>query len=446
MGFVCVAILFYIVYLGKMVRGKWLNLLSIFSGIYAILTFFPTLCLFGLYKASIKTYCVVGLGVISFMLGYLLIIALYKKNSSMSDSLKAVNKYYNNTRVQKSYEIRMLIVKVALIIIVIFTLYRFYQALRLLRGGITFNRLRALYFNDEDYGRSRLQVYFFAPLLRVLTFISIIMYFDDKTRIPYKRKLRLLIIVFACIVLLMITNGGRSALLYALLALLFYYYKSRKNNLVIENWQLTKFQKRIIRAVVLLTLLGILVMTFNRARSGDSYLKILIRTIYMYSSGWLPNLSIRLDMLEDTDFTNGFAFIMGFIKLPAAFLHRILKISSSNSYRMAEGITSSLQVRKYISDTSTFNAYVSLFYYFFRDFGFFGVALESAIFGGFCASKEVKFEKRGTIYDSFMYLFAFYLIVSSMVRWQLVHPISAMMVYYIPAFFKRVKAIKEHQY
>ena len=84
-------------------------------------------------------------------------------------------------------------------------------------------------------------------------------------------------------------------------------------------------------------------------------------------------------------------------------------------------------------------AHMRLFYYFYHDFGYIGVMIGSLMFGCACGIIESEYEQNPTKKNKFIFLYAFYVIVSSMVRWGLVHPTTGMIVYYIPFFFNNVK-------
>lgn len=453
MVWICAVVYVILFIFGKAISGRWLNLLSIFCGFYAVTIIFANLCLFGIYQASDKTCGVMIVGGIFFAIGYTLVSAsLQFRRSRIVLYTGTINEgstieYNREFAGAKSVRNKFLII--ALLVVLAYALYRLYVLLTLLRSGYTYAKIRTIYFNSQlmleegsasKYARNKLDVYLVQPLLLALIILSSINFFYNET-LGFTRKgsSSFLILTFASAGLLAVSNGGREIIFYFILVFAFCYAAFRRKRGISQKNKFTQRQKRMLRAIVIVAVLAMIVMTFSRSKTGENSLVSLLRTVYIYFTGYLPNLSVRLRDFDSADYTHGYAFILGLIKLPAAIVHRVFDIPATHAYSVAESITSNLQYRVDIGGGRSFNAYVSPFFYFFHDYGYLSLIIESAVFGGICGKCEKDYESKSTVYSMFMYLFCFFLIISSMVRWEIVHPKTAMLLYYIPLIFNKYK-------
>jgi len=433
---------------GKAIFHKWANLLSVFTGFYGIIITLANFRLNGIYGASDEACYILLIGMVSFFIAYILVVGLYQHKDKRNRLF-----YHHNIDMldglDSRYEIRKPILYLLLIFVLIYALWRFSTLLLLLRSGYSYIQIRTIYFNSQNmfdssvasrYGRNRLDVYLFQPALLLLMIMSCVVFFTKIFSYTQKQKIRFTLLVFLCTALTAASNGGREIIFYFILMFAFAYFALRKSTRARgEKFNLTKKQKRYIRVALIVALVAMVVMTFRRSTTGESTLHSLLNTVYLYFSGWLPHFSLRLNALKQTDYTLGYAFIMGLIKLPAAVLHRLLGVPVSNAFSVAEALTSNLQNRVDIGGGYTFNAFVSPFYYFFADYGYVSLIIEAFLFGVICAISERNFKRQSSYLRMIIYLFCFFLCISSMVRWEMIHPKTAMMLYLIPLLVKKRK-------
>jgi len=202
---------------------------------------------------------------------------------------------------------------------------------------------------------------------------------------------------------------------------------------------LTKKQKRMIIIGVITAIAAMTILTFLRSKTGEKSISYMLYTIYIYFCGYVPNFSIRLNEITSSDYTHGYVFLFGLLKPVIKVIYGVLDIPLSNHFVLADSVTTSLQTRVDIGGGINFNAYVSPFYYFFLDLGFVSLIVETFIFGVVSAMIENRFSQKPTYINAFLYIFIFYLIISSIVRWEMVHPKSAMVLYYMFLIFRQVK-------
>ncbi len=304
-------------------------------------------------------------------------------------------------------------------------------------SGISYQTIRSLYFNDNDIGINRFDLFVYLPLLQASVLLSSVVFFGSVEESSNVGKKRVLLVTLFCVILSMFTNGGRETILYT--AILYLYTYTVCNDNVkgrLGAWLDKKHHRKILRRFILIAVAGLILMTLLRSTTGESSLSFVLRKTYYYFAGWLPNFSEHLSRVNNDQYTHGFAFVLGILRLPAAILHR-LGWPETLSYTLAEKITSSLQERINIGGWHFFNAFTGVFYYFYRDFGYVSVVLESIIFGVACAVAEMRFRRQKNAKTLFWLLFMVFLIISSMVRWELVHVKTAMILYYAPFFFEK---------
>lgn len=428
MAWICLALFGGFAISGRVIMKRYGNILTVFSAFYFTIIALGSMRLYGIMPASEQTYTVLIAGIISFSVGYLAIIALYQfRGVSIPKKAKDGGTY--------DYVLREKAIYVILLIVILYTVYRFVRIIGALRSGISFQVLRSLYFS-ENGGVNRFDHFVYLPLLQTQIILACIIFFSNKTNFSYSQKRRILIVTLACVVLAMFSNGGRETLFYTGLIVIYSYFLNNNHiKTSIAEWRQRIKEKKLMKYIIAIVVVGMILMTVLRSTTGESSLSYVFRKAYLYFSGWLPNFSERLAQIKSNDYTYGFSFILGVLRLPAAVIHRFLP--ESYAYSVAEKITSDLQEMVYIGGGRNFNAYVSLFYYFYRDFGFYSVVIESLIFGAVCANIEAKYLLRNNTKTLFWLLFVFFLIISSMIRWEMIHAKTAMILYYAPFCFKK---------
>lgn len=448
-SFLCAFLFLSIAVAGRIICGKWTNLLTIFSGFYGATIFFASFQGYGIWLANHATLSVMMLGIVAYAVGYFGVLAWHQGGTETVnfDQKAALPAFLIPS---SSRSVRKKLAILFLILVMGYALYRFYILITLLRSGYSYQMVRTIYFSadyffdDETaskFGRNPLDIYFMQPMLIAVYFLACINLFSNVMGFSSKNKLIYWVVSFLSVGITAISNGGRELIFYSVLVLGFCFLSIRSNKKLIRLPLLNKKQvKWIIRfgiiAVVALVLVSVFRNQTKKASMSDEDNFGFLRTVYLYFTGYLPHFSVRMEALNENEHTHGFAFLLGLIKFPMAIIRRIIPFDTPESYALAESVTTRLQQRVNIGGGSKFNAYTSLFYYFYLDFGYLSVLLESLIFGAVCSKCEVNYQKKKTVYHCFCYLFCFYLIITSMVRWEMVHPKTAMILYFIPVIFK----------
>ena len=440
MTWLCCFIFAIAALLGKVISGKWINILTLFAGFYAITVFFAGFNFFEMKDGTIKSCMVMIVGIVFFTLGYIFSREMLQQNKSTevlrNRQLTVINGNENG------YIIRQSVFYVILLFVSAYTLYRAYLTFQLLNNGWSYIQIRTIFFSADEmgasmsqYGRSTLGLYLHLPLLYSLIILAILAIFKD---IGIKNRKAFLYIVFANIAFYAFSNGGREVILYTMILVVICFFKFKRKSLK-KNIFITRLFKRNNTIVLVGVLACVLIYLLSSGRSQikESAAGYALRSVYVYICGYFPHLGIRLENASPDTFTYGHSFLLGLVKPFAAIFREIFDLNFSEAYVRADTMTTMLQNRVHIGEGMMMNAYVSPFYYFYIDFGFPSVIVESSLYGFFCGYAEKSCQIRPNIRNLFIYLFVCLGVVSSVVRWVFVHPSMAMIIYFIPFLFKK---------
>ncbi len=447
MTWLCCFIFAISAFLGKIISGKWINILTLFAGFYTVTIFFAGFNFFGMKDGTARSCMVMIVGIIFFTLGYILITVTlkYGKGSKARQITTSLEK--KNT----DYVIRKTAFYIILIFVSAYTLYRAYLTIQLLNNGWSYIQIRTIFFSADEmstdmskYGRSTLGLYLHLPLLYSLIILATIAIFKD---IGIKKRKTFIYIVLANIALYAFSNGGREVVVYAMALTIISFFtlrkkQIRKNRVSFFKIRLSKNKFYLFAAGVLACVL-VYLLSSGRSQVGEAAGGYALRSVYIYFCGYFPHLGVRLENISPEDFTYGNSFLLGLIKPFVAILRDILYMPLPDAYARADTMTSMLQNRVDIGGGMAMNAYVSPFYYFYIDFGFYSVIYESLLYGFFCGYVETNYKTRPNTLNLFIYYFALLGVLSSVVRWIFVHPSMAMIVYFIPLIFMKKKNINQ---
>ena len=138
--------------------------------------------------------------------------------------------------------------------------------------------------------------------------------------------------------------------------------------------------------VVLIILLCVIIYRITLMRNVEADV---FTNMYAYIAGCMPLLTLHLNDAISSLRTYGAMSLNGFL-YPIFFVFNYLHI--------------------------TMNAYVTLFYYFYIDFGYFGIALGSFVFGFLCMKSYKSWKRNGNVRSLVTYLILIQFIVFSVAR------------------------------
>ena len=290
MNWICSILILLIAVCGRAIKGRWSNLLTVFAGFYGITFFLANLRLNGTNAASDHASMVILIGVFSFFVAYLIVISIYQRNSKYTYGRYKLIKQ-SEACIDSAYTINKGVLKVAIIIVSAYTLFRLYILFSLLRAGYTYSMIRTIYFNNDllfdadvaaRYGRNQLDIYVIQPVLLAIIIIACICFFTDALHLSRRKKIGIIALAFLLATITGISNGGREIIFYFVLLFIFCYLIFQKKGVFSrKDLSFSKSQKRIIRWVVFFAVIIVVVMTFSRKEAEKNPIVEMLQNIYL---------------------------------------------------------------------------------------------------------------------------------------------------------------------
>ena len=237
--------------------------------------------------------------------------------------------------------------------------------------------------------------------------------------------------------------GKRIILMYLILCLYLSYSLNRKKNKAspYSNHKMSKKKKIILALLISVPILALVFVALFVTAARDGGID-LFKSIYYYLCGCIPNMEINLSKFNYDYYTYGLTFISGLIRPFITLFSRSTNVPLSDIFKASDAFLFDASSTNIIAPGVSYNAFVTMFYFFYRDFGFFGVIFESFILGLALSFLYKKIIFNGGKKD--YRLLAIYLVTMiglsmSFVRWQIVSVGFAITYYYAFFVFKKSK-------
>ena len=400
------------------------NPIVLFFGLWGIITLLSSLHLFGLKEASNKAYIIILVGLLGFLSGFLLIQLLCKKTN-----IKRFSLISNNV-----YEINYNVMYVLLLISIIYTSFRVYRTFSLLAEGYGLFKVRLLSF--EPINRSLiglLDYYFRSYFIKGIVYICVIVAAVDY--FAGKKDKKLLIMTLILVLLSSISSGGRLTMYNFIIVFLFALIIFRKNS------QIQRKYIYIISVVFLSLIISMYVISIVRKKDFD-----LFRTLYVYFASCIPFMEYHVDIVSKTgEYVYGMGFFSGIIKPILLFLSKVGILDRPDKFNLFNELIADLQNVINLGDVR-YNAFVTLFYYFYFDFGHLGVLLGSLMYGAMSGFSYLSVKKKLNYLNVAIYLLIVQGMFTSMIRWAFSVPAYVFAFGYLLFAFKKTKHRNQLEY
>lgn len=450
MEIICIIACLGIMLVGKLLTKRWVNLLSIFSGIYLFISFFSCLRLFGLYESSYKVYLIILLGVCSFGVGYIIHSLVWQERNKI---LKGrIRRPLDRSR----YILREGFLKIGCAILIIFTAKLILEFVTLIKSGYTFYMIRNIYFGQSEIesslSKTGIDTYIYLPIMYTFLHIASIGLF---VKIVNKNQKIYEGIIFGTSLIYCICTGGRNLLFSTAIEIVILYVLFKKmivttdvyneegiRTQIKRLWSNRKLRRGLILGILALSAV-VFYLTFKRSLETANEGQPFYVTIYKYFCGGIPYTDYYLNKFNDSNFTSGCVALSSFLRPFTQIGSSFFNISFPDVYEKATGLVSSFYEIIRVSDQFRMNGFILIFYYFYSDFGYISVVIYSIIFGIFTSFIERKVVYRPNLKSITIYLFVLYLIVFSFARWYLAQ-IDIVMAMYLIQFviFKKCKRLE----
>lgn len=406
MAYVCISVLLIVGILYGIKTHKFSNLLSVFCFYWAAIIFLASLELFGMIKVSSRTYFIIFIGGLGYIIGYLL-----------SKNYRSVRITIQKKRLRQidfqEYEIRYKLVYGAMFVVCAFYLYSLIKIILFLRAGTDYGAIRTMMLHGGEDGIERLYTnletlfsqYIVVPSVFICVPLSLI------SVVRGEAKKSFVALTFFDLILYVICTGSRIILasLIVQIVYLMIIYK------VTVPKRVTKWLKRII----LIGVIAIIIITLmRRSEYWEKINYTIYQSYYSYSCLCVPLLDTWLDIIDANNFiTYGLASLKPLLSIPDV-IFRQFGISNLDIYYYTVGILNSTEDYFWVFDNKNYNAFVTLFFYFYLDFREIGVFLGSLLYGGFCGKHYRSVTRNNNMRNVLLFLLLLQGFTKMLVRWE----------------------------
>jgi oligosaccharide repeat unit polymerase len=181
-----------------------------------------------------------------------------------------------------------------------------------------------------------------------------------------------------------------------------------------------RFYKRLL-VVVVIVLLVLTYYRHNIQKADVSVVNSFMGIFQTYFAGGFQLLDLALNDPSSwglDSLTLGGATFCGLIQVVNYFVYYLLSGRRLSLSFLSPNIQAYAEQFYMVSDTKKMNAYVTMFYYFMRDFGIVGVVVLSIVFGYICAKAYRRMRKCPIFMRQFNYVMLLVVIVFSVEWWQ----------------------------
>ncbi len=402
MKYCCVVIAFFLAALFKIATKKIYNPGTIFLTYWGVITLLSAMNLDNAVEVRESTYALILLGLVAFGMGCFLCLKVKHKPPVKADFDLTI-KYYG-------------ILNIVCIAIIIYSLYRIGLIVSFLARGLSWGNIRMMQGVAGAVGSDTLKggewsqlihddfvgpcVYLLAPVLAVELFLG-------------KRNKIFLALSAIAIALYSISTVSRAiwAFLILYLGIIFIaFYRGRVMSHRAKKW----IKKIPLLAVVLfIVILGI---TKRRAGEGQVDISYVFYDMIAYLTGGINLFDIHMQEPLAEIRTYGFLSLFGFIQPFFFVLNYIGILKYPPVFKDVAYIKHSLERFIPISEHIRMNAYCTLFFNFYSDFGIIGVFLGSFLFGYFCMLSYTYFIRKKDLRTFVCYLILIQFMIFSMAR------------------------------
>lgn len=413
----------------------WLNPGSLFSLLWGGIFFLYACKLFQIYDVSINTIVIFCTGIISFLIGCF----------PIKLTIRLTNKAVVGNRQNQKFELGSTERKLFLLLSAIATFVLLIRALKVLPfwvgGARAVKQANAEGYVSYSSWLSILYTFLANPIQTLSVFVIAVDYFFGKD--AYKKPqilLTLCMLVFGYI-----GSGSKFSLFVPIysFSIVYLIYRNKKHRNEKTCYYPNKISpiKRFLIAVLLLVLLVFIIYMMSQKKESNGF----VGSLYTYLVGCLPcGDHAIIDMKNSGERYHGFVSLNGAFRV-ISYLFRLVGINLPYNFKMEEAYNSMILYEKAINITPTikYNAFISIFAYFYKDGGIFAVIIGSLIFGRASHYIYRKYRDDQDEYSFLLYLFDCYLILFSVVRMQLfLSPANMVLFYMVLIFGKKTGVYK----
>lgn len=409
------------------------NPLSVFLIIWITILFLSNMKLYNMLPFSTRPYWIVLIGCFGYLCGYVFgKYALSKRKKNAEKQIE--NKYIFNEKIIK-------ILNIVLLLFYLAAALRVYISMR--KYGMDYSSMRTLYVNGTKeqqiemiFGSSMLkglELLFFKPMLFSMLSISIARVF---TNMKIDKQS---IITIITLVLSVFVNFSRIVLVQIAFCTLITYLTMGIKFSKEEKLKIKKIIKRYVLPGFIV-LLALFIFISSARQSNRINALSFNEELYAYLSIPMPIMDYWIDYVDNNQIqTYGILYIRGALSVVDTFTNKLgFHIPG---YLESTEIVNSTQNFLPIFPNNKYNAFTTLFYYFYVDWREVGVFICSAIYGILMAIAYYKTRSnKKNLLVIVMYIMLLQGLLKCFVRWEFVQ-----MSYFISFIFIFVLILKRKE-
>lgn len=396
MGYITNITVLLICFLYFFYRRDLFSPLSIFISIWAVIITLYNLSFIKLNPIGDDSWLILFVGIMSFVVGYLIVENLPQKQKSVD---VFVDEYVNY-----KYLIALAVFAIVLLLpLFISQMKDFFTTFDLNQNKIS------LVLGDVD-GTGIIYQYVARPLQLILPMLGAVLIFKKNKKAKYFVMLSILILIIEFI------SGGVKQSIIFFVAYIFliggFLGKFNRNKKY-------KYDKKIIMiALALVAAILYFISTYTN----------LIDSLYLYIAGCIPMFesAITADYFLYNGYTYGFSAFQGIFRVIFKLLNTIgfypseILLSLGDKYRVL------LENGRDIGGGNMYNSMGTVFYSFYYDGGIWAVIIGMLLFGAVAAKIYRDVKKQNSTYHLLLYVFLMYFILNAEARFQFYSVVQAM--------------------
>ncbi|KEZ91202.1 O-antigen polymerase [Lacrimispora celerecrescens] len=407
MGYLVILILFMVGVCFWALQKSWTNFMTIYAFFWALIVFLANLQLFDMMDYSYRPYEMILLGFLGASSGYLFgyKYRIKTKNWSMNIPSGKDECVYN----QKA-------IIVICIICIVFYSFEILKVIQLLRSGTTYYFVRRMYqgYAETNFFSSALERYFSSyvavPCAYILSSYITISFFKKE------KNIKVLSMAILGLGLYLTVSASRFILFQlALGALYLFFFLKKKVPKRIKKW---------IKRIVIALVLGVIALTLLRENkvNGKTSDWTMLQSIYSYFSVSIPLMDHWIAYADAVHYQ---AYGLVFLRVPLSIVTLLFLHPLGISFELLNDAISMINVVEefvQVFPGHTYNAFASMFYYFYLDFKELGVIMGCFLWGVICAKTYKNARNIQSDRNLVFLLLVVQMMFKTMVRWELTLP------------------------
>lgn len=418
---ICSILLLFIGILAWKHEGVIYNPLTAYSILWSLVVFLAGFQLYGMKNYESITIVIIFGGVLAYALGWFI-----------NDKIIITC----NNNIEYVYTIRRSVVYIILLIAMLVYISLSVKVFVLLLQGYDYGYIRSLhqgYVGKEYFDSSLILVLNTTVLAPSINAIFIITIIDG---IQKKWNIKMLILVCADILLYAFSTAGRFIFINCIITVFvtLLIYKIKINNKL----------KRKIRGIIIFLVLLVVLITVYRGIESSTGLDNIFTTIYIYLTGTIPLFDFwRKEIGEFKAY--GTVFFYGVLDI----CDSLIKYSGLGEWDVLKEVTPYIKnTERFIKvfNNTSFNAFVSIFYYFYLDFGIIGVIFGDFLYGFFSKAIFKRISRKNNFICICFLIILLQQIIQTLIRWPFAYMTSLFVWIYIIVYVKKEKVKRELKY